>query len=515
MTIRDIAIVFGFQVDENSEKKAENSIKSLKNIATKLLGATAIGFSLVSLKDIYDEYKSINGQLGAATHEMDAQSDIQQQILKAANESQISYSNMADSVSKLAQNNDVFSGVQDAANFSGVVAKNFASASKSESEISSIMSVMNSSMSQSTVDVETIMQLFSQSPQTLKMFADSLGVSTAEIEKMASTGQITSDTIKYVFEKNTDTAKNMQTSLGDTWIGIKESLGGIWNWISETAGIVWNDMKFFWQEHSETITGIFESSWNSIKDSLGSIWSAIKETAETIWLDLESFWTKHIESVKTTLADTWLFISNSLRDIWEGIKTNAIDAWNFLTIEISLKITQIKDSIIWGFNQAVEWIKLLPSQAIQWGSDIIQGIIDGIKSKIGGVVSAVKEVGNTVKDFLGFSVPDKGPLTDFPNWMPDFMGGLAKGIRDNIPLVKNALEDVGASMNIIANAKYASQGVAGAITNNALSRSITQNVIISNEFNSEASAQRNISKSMDKAAGDATGELARALAYAR
>ena len=38
MTIRDIAVAFGFVVDRDSERQAESSIKKVKNLAVKLLG---------------------------------------------------------------------------------------------------------------------------------------------------------------------------------------------------------------------------------------------------------------------------------------------------------------------------------------------------------------------------------------------------------------------------------------------------------------------------------------------
>lgn len=52
MTIRDIAVAFGFEVDKNSEKAAENSIKGVKNLATKLLGVIGIGFSIAGLSEL-------------------------------------------------------------------------------------------------------------------------------------------------------------------------------------------------------------------------------------------------------------------------------------------------------------------------------------------------------------------------------------------------------------------------------------------------------------------------------
>ena len=42
MTIRDIGILFGYKVDQASEQKVEGSIKSLKSMASKVLGAVGI-----------------------------------------------------------------------------------------------------------------------------------------------------------------------------------------------------------------------------------------------------------------------------------------------------------------------------------------------------------------------------------------------------------------------------------------------------------------------------------------
>ena len=55
MTIRDIAIVFGFDVDKASQREAENSIKGIKSLATKVLGGIAIVFSISKLSAFKDE----------------------------------------------------------------------------------------------------------------------------------------------------------------------------------------------------------------------------------------------------------------------------------------------------------------------------------------------------------------------------------------------------------------------------------------------------------------------------
>ena len=126
---------------------------------------------------------------------------------------------------------------------------------------------------------------------------------------------------------------------------------------------------------------------------------------------------------------------------------------------LSNAIQEIKDT----FDQMIK-------KAKQSGKDFIQGFVDGIEEKIGKVVKAVKEVAETVKDFLGFSRPDKGPLHVYEEWMPHFMQGLAKGIEGNLGLVKGAVTDVAKTMelplssNAQMNMAMAGAGASGTMT---------------------------------------------------
>ena len=54
MTIRDIGILFGYKVDQSSEQKVEGSIKSLKSMASKVLGAVGITLSVAGIKSSID-----------------------------------------------------------------------------------------------------------------------------------------------------------------------------------------------------------------------------------------------------------------------------------------------------------------------------------------------------------------------------------------------------------------------------------------------------------------------------
>ena len=92
----------------------------------------------------------------------------------------------------------------------------------------------------------------------------------------------------------------------------------------------------------------------------------------------------------------------------------------------------ITNAVKSGFDGAVNFITGLPSLALQWGKDIIGGLIDGIKSKISGLVDSVKDIAGTIASFLHFSEPDEGPLSNFHTFMPDMIDLLGKGIKDNL-----------------------------------------------------------------------------------
>ena len=95
---------------------------------------------------------------------------------------------------------------------------------------------------------------------------------------------------------------------------------------------------------------------------------------------------------------------------------------------------QIVDKVKSGFSDKVR-------EARTWGSDMIQNFIDGIMAKFDALKSSVKRCAQAVKDFLGFSEPEEGPLSNFHTFAPDMMDLYAEGIRDNVDVVKSALTD--------------------------------------------------------------------------
>lgn len=130
----------------------------------------------------------------------------------------------------------------------------------------------------------------------------------------------------------------------------------------------------------------------------------------------------------------------------EAIIRNApkiLEAATSLIFKLIEGIVNAFGKIVEVGGQLVEKVKSGFSQKVQdaknWGRDIIQNFIDGIKEKWEHLKQTVSNVAQTVKDFLGFSEPEKGPLSNFHTYAPDMMDLFAKGIRDNENVVTDQI----------------------------------------------------------------------------
>jgi TP901 family phage tail tape measure protein len=123
---------------------------------------------------------------------------------------------------------------------------------------------------------------------------------------------------------------------------------------------------------------------------------------------------------------------------WDTIKETAKSVWSSVKQTFGDGVQKVKDKV----RQLGE----LPRKALEWGRDFIDGFARGIKEKIGKVVDAVKGVGAKIKRFLHFSRPDEGPLHEYEEWPRDFVEGYAQGIRSNLYRITDASGEMAAAM---------------------------------------------------------------------
>ena len=242
-------------------------------------------------------------------------------------------------------------------------------------------------------------------------------------------------------------------------------ISNVMDWISEKISAIWNAIVSFLTPILEGIKNTFTTIWNAIKSVIDTVLGAIQSVITSVWNAIYGFLSPILNSIKSVVSSVWDSISSKISSIMSTIKSTISSIWDNIRSAVSDKISGIKSTIQNGFDAAVGYIRGLASDAWNWGRDIIQGIIDGIQSAIGWLADCVTNVADTIRDFLHFSVPDKGPLTDYESWMPDFMKGLAEGIDKSKKYVEKAVGGVAKAMQLTMDSdlNYSLHGISGAM----------------------------------------------------
>lgn len=266
--------------------------------------------------------------------------------------------------------------------------------------------------------------------------------------------------------------ETLKTGIANILNGLKGIFFGAWEIIKNIVlgpvllicDLVTGNFTKLHSDLSHILTNIkngFSSIWNGIKQYLAGVWQAISG-AFGIWLN-------GILSIGRTIGNS---LKSFFSGLWNGIKNLAINVWNGIIAffqglpgKFVSSAKGIGNAIKNGFTDAINFIKSLPGKMLEWGKDMINGLINGIKSMIGNVGKAINGVADKIRSILHFSVPDEGPLTDYESWMPDFMSGLARGIESNKFKVVSAIRGLASDMAITpaVNPAYAG-GYSGAAT---------------------------------------------------
>lgn len=267
---------------------------------------------------------------------------------------------------------------------------------------------------------------------------------------------------------------NIQTAAGNIWASIQAIFDSfltntqmaflnIWNGIKAALAYIWTTIQTIAIDTFNSIVAFFVETWTNIKQGTIDAWNALKTWLSETW-----------ESMKQGAIDTWNSVKQFFIDLWESIKTNTINMWNAIKDGVTTAWENTKNAVIntaksivdgaaqaWedmktGVSNAVDRVKetfdtIRQIDLLQIGKDIIDGLVNGIRSKIDDVVNAVKDVAGSItgkiKDVLNIHSPSRvmAELGMFTSQ------GLAEGMLDGSKYVDKAsstLADKASNMDI-------------------------------------------------------------------
>ncbi|WP_170178099.1 phage tail tape measure protein [Schaedlerella arabinosiphila] len=252
------------------------------------------------------------------------------------------------------------------------------------------------------------------------------------------------------------------------WENLSVTLRGIWSGIQTAASGAWELIKNVVLGPVLLLIDLVTGNFTKLKEDALHIWTNIQQAASAIWTGIGQMVGAAVQGLVNHVSILLLGLRDFMGNLWSVVSSAAVVAWNGLINLVVSVAGNLRQSAVEafrgmvsgigsalgslgsvvqdGFQSAIRFITSLPGRALQWGMDFINVIAEGIRSAIGNVVSAVSDVADKIRSFLHFSVPDEGPLTDYESWMPDFMGGLARGIERSRGLVRKAVEGVAGDM---------------------------------------------------------------------
>lgn len=234
---------------------------------------------------------------------------------------------------------------------------------------------------------------------------------------------------------------NTKMAFLNVWTGIKAALSYIWTTISETAMNVFNGIVAYFVETWQNIKQTAIDSWESTKTAVAETWQNMKQGAIDLWNSVKQYFTDLWQSTKENAINTWKSIRQGVADAWENTKDAVVNTAK----NIVKGAAQAWEDLKKGVSNAVESVKntfdkIRQIDLLQIGKDIINGLINGITSKIEDVKNAVKDIAGSItgkiKDILNIHSPSRvmAQLGVFTSQ------GLAEGMLDGARYVDKASE---------------------------------------------------------------------------
>lgn len=248
-------------------------------------------------------------------------------------------------------------------------------------------------------------------------------------------------------------AENWKTGadgIGQTLLDNADAIDEFFN--TSAFGEDWND---FWQGVGSAVAdavGFVKDNWADGEQALEDFGAKVFDIVDSFkenWLDgeqaLEDFGAKVFDIV-SDFSDNWKTGEQAMEnfgakafDVIDGFKED----WKKGAATLKTNITNVGT---W-FTGLGTKISDLATKAWEWGKDLVTSFVDGIKDSFWELEGAMEDFGEMVYDYIHFSEPDKGALSNFESYAPDMVQSFAKGIHDNAHVVEDEMQDLSAVMD--------------------------------------------------------------------
>ena len=260
------------------------------------------------------------------------------------------------------------------------------------------------------------------------------------------------ESIKEAFGNFVDKVKEWLDKIIEWVSPVIESIKGYLSAMAELVqlvlGLIGTAISNFLDKHKNQIEGALSTikmivtvAFEVIKGSIGATLDVIKGIFTTVLNVITNIVKAFTALLKGDFDGAMKYLKQAVQSGIDGVKNI---------------FSSLKSHLSGTFSNIMSAMR-------NWGSDMISNLVNGIKSKISQVKDAAASIANAIREYIHFSEPDVGPLSDFHTYMPDMIKSMVKGIDQGIPQLQNAMNNMASTL--VPNTLTDSIGH-GATTNN-------------------------------------------------
>ncbi|WP_010278794.1 phage tail tape measure protein [Paenibacillus senegalensis] len=171
-------------------------------------------------------------------------------------------------------------------------------------------------------------------------------------------------------------------------------------------------------DHVDWETGEIYSKWDMFKNKMGTAW-------DEMWKDAK-------RNVNNTV--------NDVKSGYQDMKTKVDEHLNSMREAIEAKMTSISDGIKSAWEGVMDFFRNIDLKQI--GSDIMQGLADGISNTISNVTNAAGMIGRGIKETFTGMLQINSPSKVSEGWGRDIGRGLEIGLEKSVAGIKSRVDDL-------------------------------------------------------------------------
>lgn len=261
------------------------------------------------------------------------------------------------------------------------------------------------------------------------------------------------------------------SGVSSAWNTLKSMVVNAANALRTGATNAFNSLRSSASSAMNSLRSAVTSAWNSLRSSVTSAANNVRSAVTNAFNSLRSAVTNAVNSARSAATSAFNSLRSAVTSAVQGALSAVRNAFNNMISAVSSAMSRVRSAVSNGWNSVMSYLRGINLASI--GRQMIQGLIGGITSMAGNLVSAAKGVVGSAISAAKSALKIKSPSRVFRSIGEYTMMGMLVGVNNEGANVVSAVTRVANAMTSAFNPNLdATMGVSGS---NAYSRNSYSN----------------------------------------